>query len=73
MRQAYDQHLNILLGEVEETITVVDIDEETLEEIVKVSERHVAPSPRVARRPLRSSSVRPRAASVPTSTLKALR
>ena len=33
--QAYDQHLNILLGEVEETITVVDIDEETLEEIVK--------------------------------------
>lgn len=73
VRQAYDQHLNILLGEVEETITVVDIDEETLEEIVKVSERHVAPSPRVARRPLRSSSVRPRAASVPTSTLTALR
>ena len=35
-RQAYDQHLNILLGEVEETITVVDIDEETFEEIVKV-------------------------------------
>jgi small nuclear ribonucleoprotein (snRNP)-like protein len=35
MRQAYDQHLNILLGDVEETITIVDIDEETLEEIVK--------------------------------------
>ena len=34
--QAYDQHLNILLGEVEETITVVEIDEETYEEIVKV-------------------------------------
>ncbi len=35
MLQAYDQHLNILLGDVEETITIVDIDEETLEEIVK--------------------------------------
>ena len=32
----YDQHLNMLLGEVEETITVVDIDEETYEEIIKV-------------------------------------
>ena len=32
----YDQHLNMLLGEVEETITVVEIDEETYEEIIKV-------------------------------------
>lgn len=38
---AYDQHLNILLGDVEETITIVDIDEETLEEIVKVEKRTV--------------------------------
>jgi small nuclear ribonucleoprotein (snRNP)-like protein len=34
--QAYDQHLNMVLGEVEETVTTVDIDEETMEEIVKV-------------------------------------
>ena len=40
--QAYDQHLNILLGEVEETITIVDIDEETLEEIVKA--RRICPT-----------------------------
>jgi len=34
--QAYDQHLNMILGDVEETHTVVEIDEETNEEIVKV-------------------------------------
>lgn len=34
--QAYDQHLNIILGEVEETITTLEIDDETYEEIVKV-------------------------------------
>ncbi len=33
---AYDSHLNMLLGEVEETITNVEIDEETFEEIIKV-------------------------------------
>ena len=27
---AYDQHLNMILGEVEETVTTVEIDEETL-------------------------------------------
>eukprot|EP00210_Caulerpa_lentillifera_P007209 g6897.t2 len=32
---AYDQHLNIILGEVEETITTVEIDDETYEEIIK--------------------------------------
>ena len=37
--QAYDQHLNILLSEVEETITTVEIDEQTFEEVVKVSRR----------------------------------
>lgn len=35
--QAYDQHLNMILGEVEETITSVEIDDETYEEIIKVS------------------------------------
>ena len=34
--QAYDQHLNMILGEVEETLTTVEIDDETYEEIVKV-------------------------------------
>ena len=33
--QAYDQHLNMILGEVEETLTTVEIDDETYEEIVK--------------------------------------
>ncbi len=34
--QAYDQHLNMILGDVEETMTTVEIDDETYEEIVKV-------------------------------------
>ena len=34
--QAYDQHLNMILGEVEETITTFDYDEETMEEIIRV-------------------------------------
>jgi hypothetical protein len=34
--QAYDQHLNMILGDVEETVTSVEIDEETFEEIIKV-------------------------------------
>jgi len=33
---AYDQHLNMVLGEVEETVTTVELDEETMEEIFKV-------------------------------------
>ena len=33
--QAYDQHLNMILGDVEETITSVSIDDETYEEIIK--------------------------------------
>lgn len=36
---AYDQHLNMVLGDVEETITTVEIDEETFEEIVKTRTR----------------------------------
>lgn len=36
---AYDQHLNVVLGDVEETLTTVEIDDETYEEIVKVTKR----------------------------------
>lgn len=36
--QAYDQHLNMILGDVEETVTTVEIDEETYEELYKVKE-----------------------------------
>ena len=39
LHQAYDQHLNMVLGDVEETITTIDIDEETFEEIVKTRTR----------------------------------
>ena len=36
LTQAYDQHLNMILGDVEESVTVVEVDDETYEEIVKV-------------------------------------
>ncbi|KAG6526104.1 hypothetical protein ZIOFF_016081 [Zingiber officinale] len=35
--QAYDQHLNMILGDVEEILTTVEIDDETYEEIVRVN------------------------------------
>ncbi|KAL9311978.1 putative U6 snRNA-associated Sm-like protein Lsm3 [Arabidopsis thaliana] len=35
---AFDQHLNMILGDVEETITTVEIDDETYEEIVRVKD-----------------------------------
>uniref|UniRef100_H2ZF55 U6 snRNA-associated Sm-like protein LSm3 n=1 Tax=Ciona savignyi TaxID=51511 RepID=H2ZF55_CIOSA len=38
---AYDQHLNMVLGEVEETVTAVEIDEETYEEIYKQTKRTI--------------------------------
>ncbi|XP_062512370.1 U6 snRNA-associated Sm-like protein LSm3 [Corticium candelabrum] len=38
---AYDQHLNMVLGDVEETITTVEVDDETYEEIYKTSKRNV--------------------------------
>ena len=43
---AYDQHLNMILGDVEETITTVEIDDETYEEIIKVraAPRGIEPS-----------------------------
>ncbi|PNX83717.1 U6 snRNA-associated Sm-like protein LSm3, partial [Trifolium pratense] len=34
---AYDQHLNMILGDVEEIVTSVEIDDETYEEIVRVT------------------------------------
>jgi hypothetical protein len=39
--QAYDQHLNMILGEVEETVTSTEVDEETDEEIVRKQTRKV--------------------------------
>ena len=39
--QAYDQHLNLVLGDVEETITVIEIDDETYEEIYKTTRRNI--------------------------------
>lgn len=35
--QGYDQHLNMVLSEVEELITTMELDEETFEEIYKVT------------------------------------
>ncbi|OQR97738.1 U6 snRNA-associated Sm-like protein LSm3 [Achlya hypogyna] len=39
--QAYDQHLNMILSDVEETVTSHEIDQETYEEIVKQAKRQV--------------------------------
>ncbi|DAZ98972.1 TPA: LOW QUALITY PROTEIN: hypothetical protein N0F65_000504, partial [Lagenidium giganteum] len=39
--QAYDQHLNMVLSDVEETITIQEVDEETYEEIIKQSTRKI--------------------------------
>jgi U6 snRNA-associated Sm-like protein LSm3 len=36
---AYDQHMNMVLGDVEETIVTTEVDEETQEEIVKTAKR----------------------------------
>eukprot|EP00041_Stephanoeca_diplocostata_P038136 m.1479506 g.1479506 ORF g.1479506 m.1479506 type:complete len:98 (-) comp25170_c0_seq1:9074-9367(-) len=38
---AYDQHLNMVLGEVEETITTMEVDEETFEELIKTEKREI--------------------------------
>jgi len=38
---AYDQHLNMVLGDVEETVTSVEIDEETYEEVYRTSRRSI--------------------------------
>jgi U6 snRNA-associated Sm-like protein LSm3 len=34
---AYDQHLNMVLGDVEETVTTHEVDEDSYEEIIRVS------------------------------------
>ena len=39
--QAYDQHLNMILGDVEETVTTVEIDEETYEEVYRTTKRNI--------------------------------
>ncbi|GBM93795.1 U6 snRNA-associated Sm-like protein LSm3 [Argiope bruennichi] len=38
---AYDQHLNMVLGDVEETVTTIEIDEETYEEVYRTTKRTV--------------------------------
>ncbi|KAG2470685.1 ABTB1 protein, partial [Polypterus senegalus] len=38
---AYDQHLNMILSDVEETVTTIEIDEETYEEIYKSTKRNI--------------------------------
>ncbi|KAI7899723.1 uncharacterized protein BX663DRAFT_520210 [Cokeromyces recurvatus] len=37
---AYDGHLNMVLGDVEETITIVDVNEDTLEEVIRTVKRN---------------------------------
>lgn len=39
--QAFDQHLNMVLGDVEEIVTTMEIDEETYEELIKTTKRTV--------------------------------
>lgn len=39
--QAYDQHMNMVLSEAEETITTVEIDEETYEEVYRATKRNI--------------------------------
>lgn len=36
---AYDQHMNLVLSDVEETITHVSVDEDTLEELVRIEKK----------------------------------
>ncbi|XP_054578651.1 U6 snRNA-associated Sm-like protein LSm3 [Eptesicus fuscus] len=38
---AYDQNLNMILGDMEETVTMIEIDEETYEEIYKSTKRDI--------------------------------
>ncbi|PAA85983.1 hypothetical protein BOX15_Mlig033462g1, partial [Macrostomum lignano] len=38
---AFDSHLNMVLGDVEETVTTLEIDEETYEEVYKATKRTV--------------------------------
>jgi len=38
---AYDHHLNMILGDVEETVTTIEIDEETYEEVYRSTKRNI--------------------------------
>ncbi|THD19505.1 U6 snRNA-associated Sm protein LSm3 [Fasciola hepatica] len=38
---AFDSHLNMILGNAEETVTTLEIDEETFEEVYKTSKRTI--------------------------------
>ncbi|CAH0564174.1 unnamed protein product [Brassicogethes aeneus] len=38
---AYDQHMNMILSDAEETITTVEIDEETYEEVYRTTKRNI--------------------------------
>mmetsp|Transcript_1019 Transcript_1019/g.3025 ORF Transcript_1019/g.3025 Transcript_1019/m.3025 type:complete len:94 (-) Transcript_1019:25-306(-) len=38
---AYDNHLNMVLGDVEETVTTNELDPETDEEIIRTSKRNI--------------------------------
>ena len=38
---AYDQHVNMILGDVEEVTTSAEVDEETFEEFTKTTKRNV--------------------------------
>jgi len=38
---AFDLHLNLVLGEAEESVTVVEVDEETQEELLRVVRRRL--------------------------------
>jgi len=38
---AFDQHLNMVLSDAEETITTVEVDEETYEEVYKTTKRTI--------------------------------
>lgn len=38
---AYDQHLNMILENVEETLTTVELDEETYEQVYKQTKREI--------------------------------
>ena len=38
---AFDQHLNMILSQVEETVTTVELDEENFEEMHKQTKRNI--------------------------------
>lgn len=38
---AFDQHLNMILGDVEESVTTREVDEETEEEITRTAKRNI--------------------------------